>query len=410
LIHAVKSLASYYEEEMLPMFLEKLLQSNPDFVKSVVELHAAGQLEANTYVLDLEKVRQNASAISEKAKKLGLHVYGMTKQVGYNPDLQQAVVESGIESFVAVDWMGARQMHKQGFKLGHVGHLVQAPKGVVLELVKMQPEVFTVFTLQKAKELNEAAKQIGVKQNILLRVYGEEVIFYPGHEGGFFLGDLIDAAREIMKLSHLQIVGVTSFPCLLFNKEAQDVLPTVHFDAVLEAARLLQSQLGISIQQINVPGTNSADVLEVIANRGGTHVEPGHGLTGTTPLATVKDTPEKPAIVYLSEISHIYKGRGHVFGGGLYVDPVRGSYPIQAIVGENLEKRSVELIPLGGIDYYGYIDGQIKEGDPVVFGFRPQIFVSRGQVAAIDGVSSGNPTVLGLYDQQGNLISKGETK
>jgi predicted amino acid racemase len=389
------------------VFLKKLLQRNPDFVKSVLKLYNAGQLEANTYVLDLQKVRHNAAIISEKAQKLGLHVYGMTKQVGYNPHLQQAVVESGIESFVAVDWMGARQMHKQGFKLGHVGHLVQAPKGAVLDLVKMQPEVFTVFSLQKAQELNEAAKQLGVRQNILLRVYGEQVLFYPGHEGGFFLGDLIDAAREIGKLSHIRIVGVTSFPCLLFDKEVQEVMPTVHFDAVLEAARLLQSQLGIAVEQINVPGTNSADVLDVIAKRGGTHVEPGHGLTGTTPLGTVKETLETPAILYLSEISHIHQGRGHVFGGGLYVDPVRGSYPLQAIVGQKLEERSAELIPVGGIDYYGYVDGQVNEGDPVIFGFRPQVFVTRGQVAAIDGVSGGEPSILGYCDAQGNVIDRG---
>jgi predicted amino acid racemase len=392
------------------VFLKKLLQRNPNFVNSVLKLHAEGRLEANTYVLDLQKVRQNAAIISEKAKKLGLHVYGMTKQIGYNPHVHQAVAEAGIESFVAVDWMGARQIHKQGFKLGHVGHLVQAPKGVVLELVSMQPDVFTVFSLQKARELNEAAKQIGVKQNILLRVYGEQVLFYPGHEGGFFLADLIDAAREIKKLTHLQILGVTSFPCLLFDKEVQDVKPTVHFDAVLEAARLLQSQLGIKIEQINVPGTNSADVLEVIAKRGGTHVEPGHGLTGTMPLGTVKETFETPAILYLSEISHIHQGRGHVFGGGLYVDPVRGNYPLQALVGQELKERSAELIPTGGIDYYGYIDGQVNEGDTVIFGFRPQVFVTRGQVAALDGVSSGEPTILGYYDSQGNVISKGEVK
>jgi predicted amino acid racemase len=391
------------------MFLKPLIERNPAFVKSVLKLHNEGQLEANTYALDLEKVRQNSSIISEKAKRLGLHVYGMTKQVGYNPFLQQAVVDSGIESFVAVDWMGARQMHKQGFKLGHVGHLVQAPRGAVLDLVKMQPEVFTVFSLQKAKELNEAAKQLGVRQNILLRVYGQQVLFYPGHEGGFALDQLIDAAREIGKLSNLQIVGVTSFPCLLFDKEAQHVVPTVHFDAVLEAARLLQTHLGIAIQQINVPGTNSADMLETIAKRGGTHVEPGHGLTGTTPLATVKETLETPAILYLSEISHIHQGRGHVFGGGLYVDPVRGSYPLQVRVGHELQERSAELIPLGGIDYYGYVDGEVNEGDPVIFGFRPQVFVTRGQVAAVDRVSTGDPCVLGYCDSQGNVIAKGET-
>jgi hypothetical protein len=120
-----------------------------------------------------ELIRENASLISARAKKHGLSVYAMTKQQGYNPDVHRANVDSGISSFVAVDWMGARAIHEQGFKLGHVGHLVQAPKGAVLDLARVQPEVFTVF----------------------------------------------------------------SFPCFLFDKEALDVRPTVNFDAVLEAVR-----------------------------------------------------------------------------------------------------------------------------------------------------------------------------
>jgi predicted amino acid racemase len=311
------------------------------------------------------------------------------------------------EQFVAVDWMGARAIHQQGFKLGHVGHLVQAPKGAVLDLAKMQPEVFTVFSLKKAEEFNEAANKLDVKQNILLRVYGDKTLFYPGHEGGFYIGDIVDAAREIMKLGNVNIVGVTSFPCFLFDKEVQDVRPTVNFDAVLEAARLLHKALNLTLTQINTPGTNSSDLFEMIAQRGGTHVEPGHGLTGTTPLATVRETAEKPALLYLSEISHLYNGRGHVFGGGLYVDPVRGQYPLKALVGKELEVRDAELIPAGGIDYHGYIDGEIQEGDPVIFGFRPQIFVSRGQVAAVDGIRGGNPTVAGYYDAQGNRVARG---
>jgi predicted amino acid racemase len=389
------------------MFLDTLKARNADFLKAAVRLYEEGKLEANTYVLDLETIRDNASLISDRAKKFGLNVYAMTKQLGYPPDVHRVVADSGISSFVAVDWMGARTMHEQGFKLGHVGHLVQAPKGAVDQLVRMRPEVFTVFTLRKARELNEAAQKQDVRQDILLRVYGDTPLFYPGHEGGFHVGDVVDAAREIMKLGHVRIVGVTSFPCFLFDKEAQDVRPTVNLDAVLEAGRLLSRELGLTLTQINTPGTNSSELFEMIAQRGGTHVEPGHGLTGTTPLATVRETPEKPAILYLSEISHIYNGRGHVFGGGLYVDPVRGQYPLKALVGKELALRDAELIPAGGIDYYGYIDGDVKEGDPVIFGFRPQIFVSRGQVAAVDGIRDGNPTVAGYYDAHGNPISRG---
>ena len=57
---------------------------------------------------------------------------------------------------------------------------------------------------------------------------------------------------------------------------------------------------------------------------GATQVEPGHGLTGTTPLHAVDDLVEDPAVAYVSEVSHLWNGRAYVFGGGLYVDPVLG--------------------------------------------------------------------------------------
>jgi predicted amino acid racemase len=390
------------------MFLDVLKRRNPAFLEAVLQLHEEKRLEANTYVLDLQTVRENTAVIKQKADQHGLQVYAMTKQVGYNPVLQRIVADAGIPSFVAVDWMAARKMHMQGFKLGHVGHLVQAPKGAVLDLVKMRPEVFTVFSVQKARELNEAAQKNGFKQNVLLRVYGENPVFYPGHEGGFFAGPaLIEGAKEIAAMSHLEIAGVTSFPCMLFDKEAQDVRPTVNFETAVKAAELLQKELNIKVKQINTPGTNSSDAFEMMAGLGSTHVEPGHGLTGTTPLATVRDTAEKPAVLYLSEISHLYNGRGHVFGGGLYVDPVRGPYPLRAFVGKEMTERNAELIPAGGIDYYGYIDGRVQEGEPVIFGFRPQVFFTRGQVAAVDGIREGNPKVIGYYDSQGNAIVKG---
>jgi predicted amino acid racemase len=37
----------------------------------------------------------------------------------------------------------------------------------------------------------------------------------------------------------------------------------------------------------------------------------GHGLTGTTPLHAVRDEPEPPAALYISEISHHHGGRAY---------------------------------------------------------------------------------------------------
>jgi predicted amino acid racemase len=388
------------------MFLNVLLERNPEFIRAVLKLHDEGRLEANTYVLDMDAIRQNLRVMTDAARKHNLRLFPMTKQVGYNPAVHRAVAEAGIASFVAVDWMGARCLRQQGFVPGHIGHLVQPPDGVVQQMVNMAPEIMTVFSLHKARMLDVAARRAGRRQDILLRVYGKHPVFYPGHEGGFPASGVADAAREIGKLSSLRIVGVTSFPCFLFNAEANKVLPTANFETLLETARLLRSELGITSHYINAPGTNSSDLFETMAQLGATDVEPGHALTGTTPLATVQAVVEKPAVLYLSEISHMYNGRGHVFGGGLYIDPVRGAYPLHALVGQKMEKRSAELIPGGGIDYYGYIQGDVREGDPVIFGFRPQVFFTRGQVAPVEGVASGHPHITGYFDAQGHVIAR----
>jgi hypothetical protein len=54
--------------------------------------------------------------------------------------------------------------------------------------------------------------------------------------------------------------------------------------------------------------------------------------------------------------------------------------------------RAVEIPPPDAIDYYGIIDtaGPTKPtpGDSVVFGFRPQAFVTRAFVAGVSGLST----------------------
>ena len=44
-------------------------------------------------------------------------------------------------------------------------------------------------------------------------------------------------------------------------------------------------------------------------------------------------------------------------------------------------------------------------GDTVVYGFRPQIFTTRAQIAVVDQVDSA-PRVLGLFDRGNNLIDE----
>lgn len=391
------------------MYLKKLQERNKALIEAAVKLHGEGALEANTYVIDVQALRRNADIIRAEADKYGISLYGMTKQIGYNPIAHRTIMEAGIDKFVTVDWLGARLLREQGVPVGHVGHLVQAPKSVTEELVALGPEAFTVFSLRKAMAVAEAASKLGVEQHVILRVYKDGDHFYPGHEGGFHLKDVIDAAREISKLKGIQIIGTTAFPSLLFNQEAGTVMPTPNFRTAVDAAAQLHKELGIDIRQINTPGSTSSAVLHKIAEHGGTHAEPGHGFTGSTPISFDTDIPELPAMLYLSEISHEYGGNGHMFGGGLYVDRVRGRYTLSALVGTSLESHEVELIPDDGIDYYGYVRGA-KEGEAVILGFRPQVFVTRGQVAVIDGVQEGSPRVIGYHDAMGRPVQRDQYK
>ena len=151
-------------------------------------------------------------------------------------------------------------------------------------------------------------------------------------------------------------------------------------------------------------------MLAALASAGATQVEPGHGLTGTTPLHAVQDLPETPAVVYLSEVSHLHGSEAFCFGGGLYIDPVFPAYPVKAIVAREPTSAAAALTPVdipppAAIDYYGMIDAsgpaKPRVGDSVVFGFRPQAFVTRAYVVGVRGLSTGEPTVETIHDALG---------
>src|SRR6202012_460906 len=132
-------------------------------------------------------------------------------------------------------------------------------------------------------------------------------------------------------------------------------------------------------------------------------------LTGPTPLHAVEDLPEVPAVVYLTEVSHRIGSEAFCFGGGLYIDPVFPDYPLNAMVSREptASRRAlkpVEIPAAAAIDYYGMIqDASAQVGDSVVFGFRPQIFVTRAYSVGVSGLSTGAPVVGAIHDAFGRV-------
>jgi predicted amino acid racemase len=413
------------------MYLDTTAKRNPALIRAATMLHQSGVIPANTYVIDLDAVRHNAEAMAQEAERVGISLYFMSKHFNRNPLVSHTVVAAGIPSAVAVDLQGAQYLHRYGVPVGHVGHLVQIPRHSLRVVLEMRPEVMTIFSVDKARQVSEVALQMGLVQDILIRVRAENDIIYPNEEGGIWEADLEVAAKEMARLGGINIAGVVTFPATLYNAQTRRLEATPNFATLRRAAERL-SQLGFEIKQINAPGASSTLGFDTVARNGGTHAEPGHALTGTTPSVLYDDAaPERSAMIYVNEVSHLFEGKAYVFGGGFYgcdTPANRGDdsayhtkpWTPMAFVGRAPEDIMGTKVPvdigsffgrtLNATDYYGgtlcpedYVD--IRVGDTVIYGFRAQVFTTRSQVAVIDGVES-DPRLLGLFDRANNLLDE----
>ena len=393
------------------MFLDVLRRRNPRLIEAAIAFHQAGDIPANCYVIDIDMVERNARTIFDEAKRLGLTVFAMTKQMGRNADFCGAIMRGGITAAVAVDMECARACTRAGLSLGHIGHLVQVPTAETQTAAAMNPQYWTVFNMERALLASAASERLDRTQNLVVRLQAESDRFYPGHEGGFPADDVLGIADQIDSMPGGRLGGVTTFPALLFDQATRRMRTTPNLETIRRAAeRLIRS--GRSDIQINAPGTNAVTGLSLLADAGVTQCEPGHGLTGTTPLHALEDLPELPAVVYVSEIAHRHSGRAYCFGGGLYIDPIFPDYPVRAIVAKEPTTElssmfDVQIPPPSAIDYYGMIDApgsnEASIGHTVVFGFRPQVFVTRAYTVGIAGLDSNEPTVGGVSDAFGRI-------
>jgi predicted amino acid racemase len=384
------------------MFLDVLRRRNPRFIEAAMALHQSGQIPANAYVLDLDAVEANARILKTEADRNGLKIFAMTKQVGRSSSFCQAVQRGGIEKSVAVDMACARATHRAGMPVAHLGHLSQVARAEAdAAAATFRPDYWTVFNAEKAHEAGRAAHKAGYRQNLMARIRAEGDTFYRGHEGGFDAGDIAAVAEGLDRVEGGRFAGITTFPALLFDHESREVKPTPNLTTLARAADALR-KAGRRNIEINAPGTTSSVLLKALAEAGATQCEPGNGLHGTTALHVVEDLPELPAVLYLSEVSHLSGDKAYCFGGGFYIDPIFADYPVKALVSpepttDAAALLEVEIPPPSAIDYYAMIDATgaraPRPGDTAVFGFRGQAFVTRAYVVGVSGISSGNPKV-----------------
>lgn len=387
------------------MFLNQTMRRNQRLVETAFRLHQEGKILPDSYVVDVDAFLENAGRMRKKAEENRVKLYFMLKQIGRNPYLAKELVKIGFTGAVAVDFREALVMMRNGIPIGNAGHLVQVPTALVKKLVAYGPEVMTVYSMEKIMEIEAAAAALGKKQAVMLRVYGDFDMIYSGQTAGFHLDELKDISIWIKTVCpHIEIRGVTSFPCYLYDERVGDILPTRNLETVLCSAHILKT-CGINVPLLNTPSATCCRTIGKMREFGGNCAEPGHGLSGTTPMHMNHELEEIPSVVYVSEISHNFLGNAYCFGGGHY----RRSHVKQALVGRSFtDSRKLSVIPPAdeSIDYHLGLSEECRVGDTAVMAFRFQIFVTRSEVALIKGIHTDCPVIVGIYDSQGRKAEK----
>lgn len=382
------------------MFVEKLKEENPGFLKTLIKLHQQGKILPDSYVIDLDQLLKNAKIILDEAEKKGIKLFFMLKQIGRNPEIAKELVRLGYTGAVVVDFKEARVMMNHRIPIGNIGHLVQIPEAMMNEVVAYGPEVITIYSMEKCRSINYAAEQLHKVQKILIRVFDDTDMIYSGQTAGIHLKELPSFLERIKELPGILVAGVTSFPCFLYDEAADKVTETPNLKTVQKAVEICKA-CGVEIKMINAPSTTCVETLALMKQAGVNYGEPGHGFTATTPAHRKKEMAEKSCIAYLSEISHNFQGKAYCYGGGYY----RRSHAENALVGTSLENcRMMKLEPVSmeNIDYHFGLNQEARVGETVIMAFRFQIFVTRSDVVLVKGAATDKPEIIGVYDSLGN--------
>lgn len=383
------------------MFLSITKQKNPKLVDTGIYLHQSGQILPDTYILDLDTILANATIMLEKAKDSNIELFFMLKQIGRNPLVARELVNIGYRGAVVVDYKEALIMMDNDIPICNVGHLVQIPDQLLEKIINYGVEYITVFSTDILMKINKIAQKIGIKQKVLLKIVGENDQIYEGQFGGFLLENLINECKEFHKFEAIEFSGITSFPCFLFDEINNKLKQTKNIQTIKSAQEILRKN-GFKVPELNVPSATCSETIPYIKEISGTQGEPGHGLTGTTPLHAYSSQPEKPALLYVSEISHNFKGNAYFYGGGYYR---RGQ--INSVIVSNSKERVIDkVIKFGNesIDYYLSVKSEHDIGATVIAAFRTQIFVTRSDVAVVKGINEGKPEIVGIFDSQGRRL------
>jgi predicted amino acid racemase len=391
------------------VLLAKALERNPGMLDAAIRLHQDGRIPPNTHLVDLDAVADNARAIAGAARRHGVRVFAVTKQDGHEPHSTRVALDEGLDAITAVEAMQAHRIHRFGFPIGNVGHTQQLPRGDVGRILAMEPATVTVYSVEAAAAVSEAAGRMGRVQPVYVTVAnpGEEGT-EPELVGGWTEAECVDGIRPMLELPHVRVAGIAQHVTIDYASQDDPATarPTEAFRTALRAKEALERELGLAELGINCAGNVNAITLGVLAGLGATEVEPGAALVGSGRFHALLDMPERPAQVHVSEITHHWNGNAYAIGGGFnFVWDMAGTLlPLRGLVGRTLDQAREQALEFRGSPWYDmhglFADEErvARAGDTLLFVHLAQAMVERCYVAAVSGISRGEPTFEALFD------------
>lgn len=397
------------------MLFQRIMKRNPGLIEAAIDLHQRGDVPPATFLVDLDAIADNARTMAEEAHKHGLRVFLMTKQNGRNPYITRVALAQGIDSTVVVETIEARIVHRFGLPIGHVGHLSNIPMSAIPHVLAMEPEFITVFTVESARAISDAAAALGREQALYVRVNKQGDEIFRGMVGGWLEEDCVQGIAPILELPSVRLAGLTSFPTTSYRtRDPRKAVPTDSFHTMMRAKEKLENAFGLSDLRVNAPSFNNTATFAMLAQHGATDVEPGTGLLGSSLAHAHHDLPEKPAQVFVSEVMHHWEGETYTLGGGLtYLETYGGQtdYQLRCMIGSSFDEAKgnfMNLLERGVIDYHVVCGGggTSRVGDTALYALHPQYFVNRAYVGVVSGVSRGAPKLEALFDSACNELDE----
>ncbi|MBC8016564.1 MAG: alanine/ornithine racemase family PLP-dependent enzyme [Sporomusaceae bacterium] len=200
--------------------------------------------------IDLDKIRDNAARVVEKCHEQGIAVIGVTKGCSAIHQIVSAMVQGGIDGLADARMENVIELRKKGFTLPITMLRLPRLSNVINVVQHTNTSINSEITVIMA--LAKAAKKLKKIHQILLMVDVGDL------REGILQENVLAIAQKISCFKEIKLTGLgTNMGCF------GGILPSSkNLGKLVEMARSVENQLGLTLEIISGGGTSSLFLVE----------------------------------------------------------------------------------------------------------------------------------------------------